>query len=165
MTSKDIQYISYEEALSVYASTIEKSGGGFSGIRDEGGIRAVLDFVQNDIYYPDFPTKLNYLVYRFCTGHFFSDGNKRIALTLGTYFLHKNGHYWASVTFMKRIEAIVYHIAAGNIDDKLLIPIMQCIIDCTDFDEALKLAIANAMSKGKIGIEENDEQETLKGGE
>lgn len=65
-----IQYISYEEALNVYEKTIEKSGGGFSGIRDQGGIESVLDFMQNDLYYPDFVSKLSYLVFRFCSGHF-----------------------------------------------------------------------------------------------
>lgn len=155
MTNSKIQYISYEEVLDVYARTIEKSGGGFSGIRDEGGIRAVIDFVQNDIYYPDFTDKLSYIVFRFCSGHFFSDGNKRIALTLGAYFLHKNGHYWAAVTFMKRMEAIVYHIAAGNISDKLLKLIMKSIVECEDFSESLKLDIATAMSQGKIGIPED----------
>ena len=58
--------------------------------------------------------------------------------------------------FMKRMEAIVYHVAAGNISDELLLPIMQCIVDCADFSESLKLDIANAMSKGEIGINEND---------
>lgn len=158
MTNKQVIYISYEEVLDVYARTIEKSGGGFSGIRDAGSIHMVIDFIHNDMYYPDFVAKLSYLVFRFCTGHFFNDGNKRIALTLGTYFLHKNGHNWAAVTFMKRMEAIVYHIAAGNISEDLLHPIMQCIVDCSDFSESLKLAIANAMSGGKIGIkEENNE--------
>ena len=39
----EIQYISYEEALVVYQKTIQKSGGGFAGIRDKGGIESVLD--------------------------------------------------------------------------------------------------------------------------
>lgn len=155
MIDNEIRYISYEEVLDVYNRTIEKSGGGFSGIRDEGSIKAVIEFIQNDMYYPDFVSKLSHLVFRFCSGHFFNDGNKRIALTLGTYFLHKNGHNWAAVTFMKRMEAIVYHIAAGNISDELLLPIMKCIVDCTDFSESLKLDIANAMSKGEIGINED----------
>ena len=155
MIDNEIRYISYEEVLDVYNRTIEKSGGGFSGIRDEGSIKAVIEFIQNDMYYPDFVSKLSHLVFRFCSGHFFNDGNKRIALTLGTYFLHKNGHNWAAVTFMKRMEAIVYHIAAGIISDELLLPIMKCIVDCTDFSESLKLDIANAMSKGEIGINED----------
>lgn len=156
MINNEIRYISYEEVLDVYARTIEKSGGGFSGVRDEGGIKAVLDFVQNDTYYPDFVSKLSYIVFRFCTGHFFNDGNKRIALTLGTYFLLKNGYYFVAKVFMAQMEAIIYHIAAGNISDELLFPIMQCIVDCTDFSESLKLNIADAMSKGEIGINENE---------
>ncbi|KAA6345879.1 hypothetical protein EZS27_006569 [termite gut metagenome] len=146
----EIKYISFEEALTVYQKTIEKSGGGFSGIRDKGGIESVLDFVQNDVYYPDFVSKLSYLVFRFCSGHFFNDGNKRIALTLGVYFLHKNGHYWASVQFMQRMEAIVYHIAASHIDNDLLHRIIHCIVDCQDFDESLQIEIAHAMVKGEL---------------
>jgi len=95
---------------------------------------------------------LNYLVFRFCSGHFFNDGNKRIALTLGAYFLHKNGHFWAAVQFMKRMEAIVYHIAASHIDDELSIRIMRCIVECQDFSEELKIEIIHAMSKGDIDI-------------
>jgi len=145
-----IQYISYEEALNVYEKTIEKSGGGFSGIRDQGGMESVLDFMQNDLYYPDFVSKLSYLVFRFCSGHFFNDGNKRIALTLGTYFLYKNGHYWAAAQFMQRMEAIIYHIAASNIGDELLLKIMAFVVDCLDFDEEMKIELIHAMEKTKI---------------
>ena len=143
----EIRYITYDEALIVYKKTIEKSGGGFSGIRDKGGIESALEFIQNDLYYPNFVSKLNYLVFRFCSGHFFNDGNKRIALTLGTYFLHKNGHFWAATQFMKRMEAIVYHVAASNIDNELLLKIMTCVVDCQDFDEELKIDIIHAMQK------------------
>jgi death-on-curing protein len=146
----EIQYLSFDETLTVYQKTIEKSGGGFSGIRDEDGIKSILEFMQNDLYYSDFVSKLTCLVFRFCSGHFFNDGNKRIALTLGTYFLHKNGHYWAAAQFMQRMEAIVYHIAASNIDDELLLRITKCLVDCSDFDERLKMDIANAMVKGGL---------------
>ena len=110
----------------------------------------MLDFMQNDLYYPDFVSKLSYLVFRFCSGHFFNDGNKRIALTLGTYFLYKNGHYWAAAQFMQRMEAIIYHIAASNIGDELLLKIMACVVDCLDFDEELKIELIHAMEKTKI---------------
>ena len=49
---------------------------------------------------------------------------------------------------MKRIEAIIYHIAASHIDDELSYRIMECIVSGLDFDEVLKIDIANAMSKG-----------------
>lgn len=95
--NKEIHYISYEDTLEIYRKVIDASDGGFAGLRDEGGILATLEFVQNDMYYPTFTEKLSYLVFRFCSGHYFSDGNKRIALTLGAYFLHKNDFLWESL--------------------------------------------------------------------
>lgn len=154
----EIQYISYEEVIDIYKKTIEYSGGGFAGIRDEGGIHSVIEFMKNDLYYPTFASKLTFLVFGFCSGHYFNDGNKRIALTLGTYFLHKNKYYWAACSFMSQIEAIVYHVAASHIDKDLLERIMQCVVDGDDYDEALKIDIANAMRKGEIEIKEKDNE-------
>lgn len=157
--NEDIKYIDYEEALNVYHKMIDASDGGFEGIRDEGGILATLDFIQNDLYYPTFADKLTYLVFRFCSGHYFNDGNKRIALTLGAYFLHKNGYNWHAVIFMRQLESIVYHVAASNIDKDLLLRIMTAFIDGIDYDEELKIDIANAMSNGELGIKGEDYNE------
>lgn len=154
--SEEILYISFDEVVDVYQKTIENSGGGFAGIRDEGGILSVIEFIQNDMYYPTFVSKLTYLVFGFCSGHYFSDGNKRIALTLGAYFLHKNKYYWAACSFMPQVEAVVYHVAASHIDKDLLERILECVVDGTDYDEALKIDIANAMSQGELGINEED---------
>lgn len=154
--NKEMQYISYEEVLNIYQKMIENSGGGFSGIRDEEGIKSVIDFIQDDLYYPTFVDKLTYLVFGFCSGHYFSDGNKRIALTLGAYFLHKNRYYWVACVFMRQVEAFIYHVAASNIDKDLLLRIMQCVVNGTDYDESLKIDIANAMNKGTLGINEDD---------
>ncbi|HKM45885.1 MAG TPA: Fic family protein [Dysgonamonadaceae bacterium] len=150
MMSDKILYITYEEVMNVYEKTIEKSGGGLSGVLDKGKIESIIEFIQNDDYYPDFVSKLNYLVFRFCSGHCFQDGNKRVALTLGAYFLHKNGHYWAAVVFMKRLEAIIYHIAAGSVDQELSHQIMKNIVACSDFDEELKIEIIHAMSNNQL---------------
>lgn len=150
MISDKILYITYEEVMDVYKKTIEKSGGGLSGVLDKGKIESIIEFIQNDDYYPDFVSKLNYLVFRFCSGHCFQDGNKRVALTLGAYFLHKNGHYWAAVVFMKRLEAIIYHIAAGSVDQELSHQIMINIVACSDFDEELKIEIIHAMSNNQL---------------
>jgi death-on-curing protein len=156
MMNDEILYISFEEVMDVYQKTIDNSGGGFAGIRDEGGIHSVIEFMQDDLYYPTFVSKLTYLVFGFCSGHYFNDGNKRIALTLGAYFLHKNKYYWAACSFMRQVEAIVYHVAASHIDKELLERIMQCVVDGSDYDEALKIDIANAMSQGELDINEED---------
>lgn len=152
----DIKYIDYEEALKVYYTMIDKSGGGFGGIRDEEGIRSTLEFIQNEFYYPSFVDKLTYLVFCFCSGHYFNDGNKRIALTLGSYFLHKNGYNWAACVFMRQVESIVYHVAASHIDKNLLQRIIKCVVAGTDYDEELKIDIANAISQGTLGIQEDE---------
>ena len=148
----EICYISYEDVLKVYRKMIDASDGGFSGVRDEGGILATLDFVQSDIYYPTFAEKLCCLVFQFCSGHYFNDGNKRIALTLGAYFLHQNHYPWEACIFMRKFEAIVYHVAASNIDQALLLRMMRAFIAREDYDEALKIDIAKAMSRGKLGF-------------
>ncbi len=152
----NIQYFEYDETLSVYARMIDTSGGGLEGVRDEGGIRATLEFVQNDEYYPTFADKLTYIVFRFCSGHYFFDGNKRIALTLGAYFLHKNTYNWQALTFMRQLEAIVYHVATSHIDQDLLLRIIQCFMNGADYDEELQLDILNAMQQGELGIEGED---------
>lgn len=151
--NKEIHYISYEDTLEIYRKVIDASDGGFAGLRDEGGILATLEFVQNDMYYPTFTEKLSYLVFRFCSGHYFSDGNKRIALTLGAYFLHKNDFLWEACIFMRQLEAIVYHVAASNINQELLLRIMTAFMERRDYEEDLKIDIANAMSKRDLGIQ------------
>ena len=127
---------------------IVASDGGFEGVRDSGGILATLTFIQSDMYYPTFTEKLSYLVFKFCSGHYFNDGNKRIALTLGTYFLHKNNYPWEACIFMRPFEGIVYHIAASHIDLDLLLRITQAFMEGKDYSEELKIDIANAMRKG-----------------
>ena len=92
--SEELKYIGYDDALEVYRKTVAASGGGLQGVKDEGGIRKVLDFVQNGLYYPTFVEKLTYLVFGLCTGHYFEDSNKRVALTIGVWFLVHNGYYW-----------------------------------------------------------------------
>ena len=57
---------------------------------------------------------------------------------------------------MKQIEAIVYHVAANNIDKDLLQRIMQCVVDNTDYDEELKIDIATASSEKSIGFQEEE---------
>ena len=61
-----LSYVDYDEALTIYYKTVEKSGGGMAGVRDEGGIRSTLDFVQDDLYYPEIADKAAYLMFSLC---------------------------------------------------------------------------------------------------
>lgn len=154
MMSEELKYIDYDGALEVYRKTVVASGGGLQGVKDEGGIRKVLDFVQNNMYYPTFVEKLTYLVFGLCTGHYFEDSNKRVALTIGVWFLVHNGYYWHAYSFMQCMEAIIYHVAAGRIDKELLQRIITCFMANEDYPEFLKLEIIHAIGNQGIGINE-----------
>lgn len=148
--SEGLKYIDYDGALEVYRKTVAASGGGLQGVKDAGGIRKVLDFVQNDLYYPTFVEKLIYLVFGLCTGHYFEDSNKRVALTIGVWFLVHNGYYWHAYSFMQCMEAIIYHVAAGRIDKELLQRIITCFMANEDYPEDLKLEIIHAIGEQQV---------------
>lgn len=155
--SEELKYPNYDEALVVYSKTVAASGGGLQGVKDEGGIRKVLDFVQNDSYYPSFAEKLTYLVFGLCTGHYFEDSNKRVALTIGVWFLVHNGYYRHAYNFMPCMEAIIYYVAAGRIDKDLLRRIINCYMANEDYPEDLKLELIHAIGDQSVEFEESDD--------
>lgn len=142
-----MEYIDINEALNVYRKTIEVSGGGDIGVLKEGGVEAILDFIQNDDYYPTFVDKVNALVHSLCTGHNFIDGNKRVSLTLGAYLLFKNGHYWAATTFLQRMEGVVLCTAGGLLSRDELLEYTHCAIECIDYPEQLKIHLVEMLEK------------------
>ena len=109
-------------------------------------ILATLEFVRNNDYYPSFTDKLSYLVYGFCHGHYFLDGNKRIALTIGVFFLLQNGYYYAAQNFMEKVEAIIYHVASGKVDRELLNEVLICVVNGFDYSDELKIDLAHRIS-------------------
>ncbi len=152
----NLTYIDYEEALTIYYKTVEKSGGGMAGVRDEDGIKSTLGFVQDDLYYPEIADKAAYLMYSLCRGHYFADCNKRISITLTANFFLKNGYMYLLKTFMEEMEAIGYHVAAGHIDRDLLTEVMRCIVNDEDYSESIKLELLEAMSQ-QIGFSDDEE--------
>lgn len=135
------------ELVSLHQKTIEVSGGGTVGILSLNSLCAALDHIQNDDYYPTFEDKLIHLFYVANKSHSFQDGNKRIAITVGSIFLLKNGYINAAKEFLYRMEIISYHVAASNIDKELLHEIITSILNEADFSEELKLKIACAISQ------------------
>ena len=149
-----IEYLSFDDILGYYADTIEQSGDGTKGVLSQDGIDKILDFVQNDSYYPTFEDKLTYLVFVFCTGHYFEDGNKRISLVVGAHFLVKNRYAWAGFHFLPHMEAYIWHVAAGNIDKELLGRIIHFVISGEELDENTKIDVIHAMEKSPLYKEE-----------
>ena len=85
-----ILYFDYLQAIKEHNNIIEQSGG-LSGAKDIGKLDSVLQFIQNDYYYPTFEEKITHLVYGIAFNHPFLDGNKRSSIALGALFLKING--------------------------------------------------------------------------
>ena len=141
-----IIYLTLEQAVEVHRKTVEVSGGGTLGNLDLGKLESVLQHIQNDDYYPTFEDKLTHLFFSACKFHCFQDGNKRIAITLCAQMLLLNGYLYCSGHFIREMENISYHLAAGNIDKDLLHEIISAVISGDLNDEGLKLKILNAIS-------------------
>lgn len=139
-------YITIEEALYIHVKTVENSGGGMTQCIDSNKLDSVLSQIQNDDYYPEFVDKITHLFFCACKFHCFADGNKRMAITLSTQFLLKNGYMFIAKDFISKMENISYHVAAGRINKELLHQIMSLILDGEyDIDEEIKLKIFNAI--------------------
>jgi death-on-curing protein len=140
-------YLTLEQAISVHAKTIDVSGGGTTGQLDTGRLDSVLDHIQNDDYYPTFEDKLTHLFFSVNKFHCFLDGNKRLAITLSAQMLLLNGYLYCTGRFIREMENISYHVAAGKIDKELLGDIIRAVINEEyDNDESLKLRVLMAIS-------------------
>ena len=141
-----IIYLSLEQAVEVHRKTVEVSGGGALGHLDLGKLESVLQHMQNEDYYPTFEDKLTHLFFSACKFHCFQDGNKRIAITLCAQMLLLNGYLYCSGHFIREMENISYHVAAGNIDKDLLHDIITAVIKGDENEEGLKLKILHAIA-------------------
>ncbi len=141
-----IIYLTLDQAIEVHRKTVEVSGGGALGHLELGKLESVLEHIQNDDYYPTFEEKLTHLFFSACKFHCFQDGNKRIAITLCAKMLLLNGYLYCSSSFIREMENISYHVAAGKIGKELLMEIISAIIDGEMDSEPLKLKILEAIS-------------------
>ena len=141
-------YISIEQAIEIHKKTVEISGGGSDGVLDAESLESVLEYIQNDDYYPTFEEKLTHLVFSSNKFHCFQDGNKRISIALGAQFLLLNGYLHCSETFLREMENISYHLAAGKIDKDFLRKIIISIINENELTEEIKLELFNKIDNG-----------------
>jgi len=134
------------EILAIHKKTVEISGGGADGVLNTGPLESTLQHIQNDDYYPTFIEKLTHLFFEANKSHCFQDGNKRIAISLGSMFLLKNGYLEAANRFLYKMEVISYHVAANNIDKELLGRIIDSIVYQDDYSEELKLELLGCLT-------------------
>lgn len=143
-----IYFENIEEIIEIHRKTVEYSGGGALGILSERYLESALEHIKNDDYYPNFEDKLTHLFWSLNKNHIFQDGNKRIAITVSMMFLLKNGYMQISSRFIREMEAISYHVAAGNIDKPLLLKLITSFLYDDDYSDELKLELMSAMSMG-----------------
>ena len=143
-----VLYIDIEQAISIHEKTVRVSGGGSLGIINIGSLESILTHIRNDDYYPTFEEKLTQLVFAVNRNHCFSDGNKRLSISLGIQFLNLNGYLYCMGRFITEMENISYHLAAGLIEKDLLHRIIHSMLENErDFNEALKLEIFSIISQ------------------
>lgn len=141
-------YITESQAIEVHKKTIEYSGGGDLGVVNIGYLYSALEHIQNDDYYPTFEDKLVHIIWSINRNHSFSDGNKRLSITLGAQFLLLNGYMFCVKRFMYEMENISYHLAAGRIEKELLQKLIHSfLVGEDDFSEELKLEYLLASSR------------------
>jgi death-on-curing protein len=141
-------YIDIGQAIRIHDKTVEVSGGGTLNAIDIGKLESVLVHIQNDEYYPTFEDKLTWLVFATNTSHCFMDGNKRLSIALGVQFLNLNGYLYCLGRFIREMENISYHLAAGLISRELLQLIIHSMLENErDFNEELKLEIFTIISQ------------------
>lgn len=123
-------YLTLEQAIDIHHKTVEVSGGGAMGHLELGKLESAL----------------THLFFGACKFHSFEDGNKRIAITLCAQMLLLNGYLYCSGNFIREMENISYHVAAGLIDKELLAETITAVLDDELESEYLKLKILNAIS-------------------
>lgn len=143
-----IYFENVNEVIQIHDKTIKFSGGGLLGILNHNYLESALEHIKNDDYYPNFEEKLTHPFWSLNKNHIFQDGNKRIAITVSTMFLLKNGFLLIADRFLKEMETISYHVAAGNIDKELLLRLFTSFLYEDDYSENLKLELLTAVSKG-----------------
>lgn len=145
----EILYFDIEFAIKIHDKIIEMSGGR-EGANDIGLAISVLDFIQNDLYYPTFEEKLTHLVYGINKNHAFNDGNKRSSIALGAYFMRINGYEYGEKRFIYEMENIAVSVADNIISKDLLQKIITSLLYEIDYNEELKLEIFEALSANEV---------------
>jgi death-on-curing protein len=152
-----ITYLTLEQAIDVHRKTVEVSGGGALGHLDLGTLEGVLAHIQNDDYYPTLEDKLTHLFFSACKFHCFQDGNKRIAITLCAQMLLFNGYLYCAGQFIRAMENISYHVAAGAIDKALLGDLISATLSDDLDNEDLKLRLVEALMAANPAIDDADD--------
>lgn len=148
-------YPTIEDVISKHNYIITISGG-LHGVKNIGYLESSLDFVQDDLYYPEFEDKITYLVFSINKNHAFEDGNKRTSIAIGALFLELNGFSHIVSRFIREMENIAVMVADNLIDREFLKEIIYCILFEDDYTEEIKLKLIYALESSSKMTDNND---------
>lgn len=148
-----ITYLTYDDLLEKHNEIIRKSGG-VIGVLNENLLQGFLDFVRNDVYYPNLEEKLTHLVFSIAKNHGFCDGNKRTAIIAGAFFLELNAFDQFIVdAFIQNMEGVILLTAQGLIDKKQLCQIIYDLIYNGKMSEETQMIYVELLGKLNKGFE------------
>jgi death on curing protein len=112
-----MHYLSVEEILRLYFQVI-KDFGGSHGVRDENGLKSVVDAPKQVVFgqeqYSSLYERAAVYVRNIIGDHPFVDGNKRTAVTVGGIFMSRNGH--KLIAEPKELEDFAVAVATEHLD-------------------------------------------------
>lgn len=137
-------YFDVEHAVKVQSHIIKYSGGR-DGILNRGLLESVLDFIQNDFYYPELEDKVCHLFFAINKNHAFNDGNKRSSIALSAYLLEINGRKTIVDKYIREMENIAVLVADNKINKELLHQIICELIYKSGFSLELRMKLMKAL--------------------
>lgn len=119
--------------------------GGLNGVPKRDELEGMLEFLEDDMYYPDFVDKLTHLVFSIAKNHYFADGNKRSSIAIGAYFMIVNGLGSLVGEFIPSMENVVLCVADDIISKNQLRSILDDLITQGEISEENKIVVLEAI--------------------
>ena len=139
-------YLNISHVLDAHEKVLKESGG-TPGALHADYLEGILEFIQNDDYYPSFAEKLSYLTYSIAANHCFIDGNKRTAIATGMYFLIINDYDKETISkFAKTMENIIPFTLQHTLSKDDLFEIITYIVWDIEPVESKKLEYIQKLS-------------------
>ena len=135
-------YITYRQAVEKHDEVIKKTGGKL-GLRNPDDLRGILQFVQDDGFYPSFFDKIAYLLFTINKNHVFVDGNKRASIVVAAFFMEINfvDQLFIDI-FIKEAENLALLVAQNYMNKDLLKKVVRDLVVDGELSEETKIEYA-----------------------
>lgn len=135
-------YITYRQAVEKHDEVIDKTGGKL-GLRNPDDLQGILQFVQDDGFYPSFFDKIAYLLFTINKNHAFVDGNKRASIVVVAFFMEINfvDQLFIDI-FIKEAENLALLVAQNYMSKDLLKKVVRDLVVDGELSEETKIEYA-----------------------